>query len=123
MENISDSFTELMQYFNIQFNIYVILFLIVLFLCAKVTWRYHIAKKETASQNPGAYNAYGYDVIVTLLALVGMLHAFYFQGILADISSEQSQIWYGKVSAICILTFVAAMIQFVFSYKLSKLQN
>lgn len=121
MAPVTDAFRELMSYFSIQFNIYVILLLIFLINCVKVVLRYYSAKKDAACRSPRSNSVYGYDLIITFLALAGLVYAYFFQGILADIASEQSHLWNGKVSFVCIAVVILAIVQFVISYKLSKL--
>jgi len=46
-----------------------------------------------------------------------------FQGVLADITTNYSEEWFGKVMTLCAITVISIIVQFIFCYKISRDDN
>ena len=106
-----DSFTELMQYFDFEFNIYCLLVLIVFINCTKAVFSFLRIKKDKNAD----ISINHWDILVSIISGMGLFNAIMFQGVIADISKAESDIWFNKVLGLCISAFVLFIIQFYFT--------
>lgn len=112
------AFDGLMNYFHFEFNIYCVLVLVVLINCIDAAMRFSAAKKNDEVSVP---NTFG--VIVSMLVGIGLFNALLFQGVLSDISSKYSEIWFNKIFILCIIAFILFVIQFILCVKTAKLNK
>ena len=107
---------ELMNYFHFEVNIYYILLVIVFInfmkaLCSLLRLR----KNKDADMSINAL-----DIVISILSGVALFNALIFQGVLADISTQYSQIWFSRVAALCIGAFILFVLQVFFICKVVK---
>lgn len=109
------SILELMQYFYFEFNVYIMLLVIIFinFLKALLSYRRILNKNEEICIQFT-------DVITSIVCGIALLSAIFFQGVIADISSTASNIWFNRVFAICIVSFILIMGQFYLYGKIIK---
>ena len=107
---------ELMQYFHFTFNVYLVLPLVVLLNCIKVTNHYFYNKNNEHKKT----GSYGVDLVISLIVGFGILNLLMFQGVLADIPSNYSEEWFGKVMTLCAIAVISLIVQFIFCYKISR---
>jgi len=107
---------ELMQYFHFTFNVYLVLPLVVLLNCIKVM-NHYFYNKENEHKKSGSY---GVDIVISLIVGFGIFNLLMFQGVLADISSNYSEEWFGIVMTLCAITVISIIVQFIFCYKISR---
>ena len=110
---------ELMQYFHFTFNVYLVLPLVVLLNCIKVTNHYFYNKKNEHKKT----GSYGVDLVISLIVGFGIFNLLMFQGVLADITTNYSEEWFGKVMTLCAITVISLIVQFIFCYKISRDDN
>ncbi|WP_129599859.1 hypothetical protein [Anaerophilus nitritogenes] len=107
------AFEELMHYYHWSFYAYYFLVLIVFVNCIKAIVSFRAIKKCKASNISLSYM----DLIVSILAGIGLIYGMIFQGVLSDISSKHSKIWGDKMIVLCIVAFVLFIIQWIFILK------
>lgn len=112
------AFEELMYYYHFDFNVYYFLTLIVFVNCIKAVVEFICIKKGKISKLRSNY----LDLIVSVLAGIGLMNGMFFQGVLSDISAKYSKIWGGKMSTLCITAFLLFIIQLIL-YKKIKNKN
>lgn len=95
------SILELMHYFYFEFNVYIMLLIIIFinFLKAFLSYRRLLDKKE------GICIQFT-DLITSIICGIALLSAIFFQGVIADIASEASAIWFKRVFAVCIVSSI-----------------
>ena len=116
METYS-SFNELMNYFHFNFIVYLMLFLIVLINCLKTLFNYMNVKKDPSADITISPT----DIFITMLCGLGFFFGLMFQGVLADISSHYSSIWWPKIFALSIIAFLLFIIQLRFFFLISNI--
>lgn len=90
-----NAYEELMGYFNFEFNVYILLVLIVTVGLIKTMTTYREVKKLDDAKNlPNVMKKY--DVIISLLAVLGLTSAMFFQGVISDIPLESGRAWVDK---------------------------
>lgn len=103
-----DAYDELMSYFNFEFNIYVLLVLIVTVGLIKTMTTYREVKKLDDAKNlPNVTKKY--DVIISLLAILGLTSAMFFQGVISDIPLESGHAWVDK----SMYLYIASIVLFI----------
>ncbi len=113
------AFEELMYYYHFDFCVYYLLALIVLVNCIKAIINFSFIKKRKTS-NISSSNT---DLLVSILAGIGLGCGMFFQGALSDISHKYSEIWGRKIFILCIIAFVLFIIQFIFIQKSKNIKN
>lgn len=110
------AFEELMQYYHWDFYVYYFLVLIVFINCIKSILNFISIKKGKSSNLTSGY----IDLIVSVIAGMGLICGMFFQGILSDISSKYSEIWGSKMLILCIVAFILFIVQFIFVLRNKK---
>lgn len=108
LDGVYDSFTELMYYFYFQYAIYVVLIVIMGLVFLKSLFHYNSMKKGIEN-----FGLHPFDLIISVLIGIGFISGMMFQGVLADISTEQGSIWFPRVMAlfiIYVLFFIANLV-------------
>lgn len=119
LDGVYDSFTELMYYFYFEYAIYCILLIIMTLLFIKTIANY-LAVKNNPSSN---ITVHPLDIVISILIGIAFLSAMMFQGVLSDISTEQSKIWLPRVVALCLIYIILFILQCVFLNRIIKYKN
>jgi hypothetical protein len=115
--NSYDAFQEFMHYFHVEFNVYIVLLLIVAINCLKVI----VMTNRVMPMN--RQNTFGnFDMVTSLLACFGLFFAMIVQGIISDISLVYSQLWLGKTAGLMILALCLFCFQLVLFLRLRHLE-
>lgn len=110
-----NSLLELMHYFYFEFNIYIILLIIIAINCFKSI----IGYKQFMNNNENESFHYS-DIIISIFCELAFFNALMLQGVVADISRQVSEQWFNKVFAVSIISFLLFIIQIYFICRLSK---
>lgn len=108
-----NAYDELMSYFQFEFNVYRILFIIILFGLIKALMAYIKSRKLDKFKeldNKGRK----YDLVISLLALIGLYNAMFFQGVIADIPLESGYVWVNKTFYLAIASHLVFCLQVLF---------
>lgn len=121
-----NAYNELMSYFQFEFNVYIVLVVIVLVGVIKSIILYGEARKKVDIIHlPKSKSIY--DLTISLLAVLGLANAMFFQGIIADIPMESGYVWLDKSLGLFMATIVLFIIQLVFmlltTTRISKLKK
>src|SRR5690625_1593352 len=92
LDGVYDAFTELMYYFYFEYIIYCILIIITLLICIKTMFNYLSIKKNHSTN----VTVHPLDIVISIFIGIALLSSMMFQGVLADISPEQSEIWFPR---------------------------
>ncbi len=111
------SILELMHYFYFEFNVYIILLMIIVINFMKIFLEY-----RKSLQHNGDISIHSTDMITSLLCVIAMGNALYLQGVISDISNEASEIWFHRVFVICIVSFILFVLQ-CYIYRYSRLNK
>jgi len=103
---------ELMSYYYLEFNVYYLLGAIMLINTIKFGKDY-ISIKKNKTDKIQSFKAGYFDLIISVLIMLGLGSGFLFQGALSDISSEYSQMWISKMIIIAVISFVLFIVQLV----------
>ena len=102
-----NAYDELMSYFQFEFNLYIVLLLIIMVGTTKSIIAYRqVCKINANSKMPE--NSKIWDFLISLLAACGLASAMFFQGVISDISFESGYVWVDK----SFYLFIAAIIFF-----------
>lgn len=104
---------DLMSYFHFEFNVYLVLALIVCINCINEVLHYRAIKRNEIEAIPNTFN-----LIVSLVAAIGLFNALFFQGVIGDIYGN---LWFNKVFTVCIVACVTFIIQCVFCTKIASM--
>lgn len=113
------AFDEFMYYYHWDFAVYYILVLIVFINCIKTIYNFTSIKKGGTGNSTMNY----VDLISSILAGIGLYCGVFFQGILSDISSKYSLIWWNKIFVSAIIAFTLFIIQLIFVYKIREYKD
>lgn len=102
------SILELMHYFYFEFNVYILLLTIVSINFFKSVMQY---KNLMHKKNKISISIHFSDIITSALCVVAMGNAIMLQGVIADISSEASAIWFNKVFIVSVFVFILFIFQ------------
>lgn len=119
IDGVYDRFTELMHYFYFEYAIYCILLIIMLFISIKIISNY-LAIKNNSSSN---ITVHSLDFVISVLIGAAFFSAMMFQGVLSDISTEQSKIWLPRVSRLFFVYIILFILQCVFLSRIAKYNN
>lgn len=108
-----NAYDELMSYFYFEFNIYIVLFIIILIGLIKEAAGYIEIKKQNNSIEMST-NDRIYTVLVSLLALIGLISGIFFQGVIMDISPKTTMILLDKSMYLFIASIIMFNLQIVF---------
>lgn len=109
------SILELMHYFYFEFNIYIILLVIIIVNCFKAIRGY----RQFINDNVNEVFHFS-DIIISFLCEIALVNALMLQGVIADISGEASELWFNKVFMISIASVLVFIIQIYFTSRLIK---
>lgn len=113
------AFEELMHYYHISFNVYYVLVLMVLINCIRaIVYYYSLKKQRTANFSSGYI-----DLLLSMLAGMGLATGLFFSGIFADMSSKYFKIWGHRIIILCVVALVIFIIQVIFTQKSETLKN
>lgn len=101
---------EVMSYFYYEFNIYIILALIVVLGAVKALLQL-IKSWRTKDRNDSDKNHYVFDILLSLLAILALSNAAVFQGVLSDIPVESAHQWIDKSFQLIIATALIFSVQ------------
>lgn len=119
IDGVYDRFTELMHYFYFEYAIYCILLIIMLFISIKIISNY-LAIKNNSSSN---ITVHSLDFVISVLIGAAFFSSMMFQGVLSDISTEQSKIWLPRVSRLFFVYIILFILQCVFLSRIAKYNN
>ena len=108
-----NAYDELMNYFQFQFNIYIILFIIVTLGLVKTIVEYRKIKNCDDIKEV-SINKKLYDLSIGLLAILGLTSGLFFQGALSDIPLESGYKWIDKSMYLFIASIVLFNVQLIF---------
>lgn len=98
-----NAYDELMNYFYFEFNVYIVLTIIILVGVIREFQRYSNIKKGTYSNiNRGTR----LELLYSLLALIGLSNGMFFQGVMTDTPMESGYQWVDRT----VYLFVFAII-------------
>lgn len=103
-----NKFTELMSYFHFVLNIYYVLITILVFNASKTIVSFYMSRDEYKIANI-------YDLIISALVGFALANGLFFHGVLSDISTVESDKWFGKVFVISLTAVILFIIQVVFT--------
>lgn len=108
------AYDELMIHFQFEFNVYIILSIIILIGAFRAVINYvHLRKSNDA-----------YEMIISLVAFIGLSSGMYFQGVMSDIPLESGYPWVSKSFYLFIVSILLLNVQVIFKVlrdrKLSK---
>ncbi len=64
------------------------------------------------------------DLLISILAGIGLGYGMLFQGVLSDISSKYFKIWGGnKMLVLCIASFILFIIQLICTLRIRDIKN
>lgn len=109
---------ELMHNFHFEFNVYIILLIIVIINCLKTIIKY----KGFIKHNKEAFLSVS-DIVSSVLCEVAFVNILIMQGIISDISIMASTLWINKVFIIIFLSVVTFCIQIFYTIRLVKLDK
>lgn len=112
------SILELMHYFYFEFNIYVILLIIVIVNCFKAIRSYKQVIKNNLNKS-----FHLSDIMVSILCEIALGNALMLQGVVADISAEASELWFNKIFIISVVSFVVFIVQVCFTIRVINRKN
>lgn len=107
------AYDELMSYFQFAFNGYIALFVIVLVGLLKTLLVYTNSKKIGDIKNIHS-NKNLYDLTISLLAIIGLINALFFQGVMSDIPLESGHVWINKTMYLLMGSIVLFSVQIIF---------
>lgn len=113
---------ELMSYYYFEFNVYYLLGAIMLINTIKAAKDY-ISIKKNNTDKIQSFKASYFDLITSILIMLGLGSGLLFQGALADISSEYSQIWISKMIIIAVISFVLFIVQLILYLFINKYKH
>ena len=113
IEGQYSAFEELMYYYHYEFNIFYLLAMIVLVNCIKSVAHFVISKQGKIQYN----KFWMMDIVVSVIAGLGLLFGLIFQGVLSDISTKYSSIYLGKMMFLSVTSSVLFLIQLFFSMR------
>lgn len=113
------AFEELMHYYHINFNVYYILVLIVLVNCIKAIVSFCSIKKQKVS----SISSSNIDLLLSILAGIGLGCGMFFNGVFADMSSKYFEIWGSKMFILCLIALVLFIIQVIFIQKSQSIKE
>lgn len=113
------AFEELMNYYHISFNVYYILVLIVLVNCIKAIVIFYSLRKQNIS-NISSSNM---DLLLSILAGMGLGTGMLFNGVFADMSSKYFKIWGSKMFILCLAALILFIIQIIFIQKSQNIKK
>lgn len=119
LDGVYDSFTELMYYFYFEYTIYCILLIIMALICIKMISNY-LAIKNNPSSN---ITIHPLDIAISILIGIAFYSSLMFQGVLSDISTEQSNIWFPRVLALCLIYIILFIFQCILLKSIAKYKN
>lgn len=119
IDGVYDRFTELMHYFYFEYAVYCILLIIMLFISIKIISNY-LAIKNNSSSN---ITVHSLDFVISVLIGAAFFSSMMFQGVLSDISTEQSKIWFPRVSRLFFVYIILFILQCVFLSRIAKYNN
>lgn len=119
IDGVYDRFTELMHYFYFEYAVYCILLIIMLFISIKIISNY-LAIKNNSSSNVTVHSL---DFVISVLIGAAFFSSMMFQGVLSDISTEQSKIWFPRVSRLFFVYIILFILQCVFLSRIAKYNN
>jgi len=108
-----NAYDELMSYFQFEFNIYIVLFVIVLVGVIKAIVGYRQLWKLDDTKNL-IINKKIYDLTISLLAILGLTNGMFFQGVISDIPLESGYVWLDKSMYLFIASIVLFNVQIIF---------
>ena len=109
-----NAYDELMSYFAFEFNMYIILVVIIFIGFVKSVVRYIKLRK---SNEVGSFTGYSKvsDLLISLLAVVGLINGMFFQGVMSDIPMESGYVWVDKSLYLFVFAIVIINMQIIFS--------
>ncbi|SDX30709.1 hypothetical protein [Tepidimicrobium xylanilyticum] len=119
MDGKYSAFEELMHYYHLNFYVYYFLLLIVFVNCIKVIVNFTSVKKGKVSN----INSGNMDLLISILAGIGLGYGMLFQGVLSDISSKYFKIWGNKMFVLCIASFILFIIQLICTLRIRDIKN
>lgn len=107
-----NAYDELMSYFQFELNVYILLVVIILAGVIKgiVTYRESSDLRKVGNLPK---NKRLYEFAVSLLAVLGLANAMFFQGVISDIPLESGIVWIDKSTFLFIAAIVLFIIQLV----------
>ncbi len=109
-----NAYNELMSYFYFEFNVYIILTLIIILGLIKSIDTYRKLEKSSKTE-PARHNGRKYNLIISTLALIGLSNAMFFHGVMLDIPMESGYVWSSKFIYLFVVAFVLFSIQLIFT--------
>lgn len=87
--------------------------------CIKVIVNFTSVKKEKVSNITSG----NMDLLISILAGIGLGYGMLFQGVLSDISSKYFKIWGNKMLVLCIASFILFIIQLICTLRIRDIKN
>ena len=113
------AFEELMHYYHFNFSTYYFLLFIVLVGCIKAIVNFVSIKKGKALN----ITVGGIDLLVSILAGMGLAAGMFFQGVLSDISTKYFEIWGNKMLTLCVVSFILFIVQLIFILRIRAIRD
>lgn len=121
------AYEELISYFRFEFNIYICLLAIIIIGLVKSLLTYRQARLAQDVDDISDNNSKIYELMVSLLAIIGLMNAMFFQGVMSDIPIEAGHVWQDKTMYLFISAVVLFNIQLIFivlsDLRIKKLRN
>lgn len=68
-------------------------------------------------------NSGNMDLLISILAGIGLGYVMLFQAVLSDISSKYFKIWGNKMFVLCIASFILFIIQLICTLRIRDIKN
>ena len=122
-----NAYEELIGYFRFEYNVYICLLAIVIIGLIKSLLAYRQARLAEGLEDIRDNNSKIYELMVSLLAIIGLMNAMFFQGVMSDIPIEAGHVWQDKTMYLFISAVVLFNIQLIFivlsDLRIKKLRN
>lgn len=110
------AYDELLKYFNFEFNIYIILLAIVAIGFLKTLASYRRYRNNKSQEITLSKS----DLLISILAVGGLINAMYFQGVMADIPAEIGHSWQSSTFNLFIASIILLGLHIICFVQLKK---
>lgn len=114
-----NAYDELMSYFQFEYNVYIGLVAIIVIGVLKSLVQYQQVRRFESVQHH-IKDPKLYDLLISLIAVIAMGNAMFFQGVIADISRPSGLIWLNHFFYLFIASVVLFAIQVMFVILIEK---
>ncbi|MCT4634045.1 MAG: hypothetical protein N4A76_15155 [Firmicutes bacterium] len=107
------AFNEMMSYFSYEFNIYIVLAVIMIVGAVKAIIQYIRCLRSPEKAKVGIFSDI-FDIVISILVIFALSNAAVFQGVLSDIPVESGHVWLNKLAILIVVSALVFAVQLVF---------